>query len=345
MVQLRKSSGPSNILVTGGAGYVGAHAVKALAEGGYRPVVFDNLSSGYRQAVRWGEFVHGDIRDYAAVEEALQAFRIGAVIHFAGLVDQGRSLARPDMFYDVNVGGAATLLKAMKACGVSRLVYASSGAVYGPGGPVARKEGDALAPASPYGDTKLAAERMIAGYCKAFGLTAVALRFFIAAGADPSGLIGEARAPETHLIPLALASGLGVGAPLTVHGDDFDTPDGTSLRDYVHVGDVAAAHVLALETALPAGSFEAVNIGAGRVWSVFEVLDAVKRVLGRPVPFSIGKRRLGEPAMLLADTARASALMGWSAERSTLDQIVASAAAWRREPKYGGADGISGLLV
>jgi UDP-glucose 4-epimerase/UDP-arabinose 4-epimerase len=344
MVQLRKASGPSNILVTGGAGYIGAHTVKALAEGGYRPVVFDNLSSGFRKAARWGEFVHGDIRDYAAVEEALQTWRIGAVIHLAAVTDTARSIARPDLFYEVNVGGTGTLLRAMKACGVSRLVFSSTAAVYGAGAAAPFKENDPREPASPYADTKLACERMIAGYCKAFGISAIALRFFNAAGADASGLIGEAQSPETHLIPLALSAGLG-GSPLTVFGDDFDTPDGTAIRDYVHVSDLAAAHVLALETALPAGSFEAVNLASGRAVSVFEVLDAVRRALGRPAPFTVGGRRLGDPAVQIADPSKAQSLLGWTAEHSTIDEIVASAAAWRRDPKYGAAEGISALLV
>ncbi len=345
MVQLKKASGPSNILVTGGAGYVGAHTAKALADNGYRPVVFDNLSTGFREAVRWGAFVHGDVRDYAAVEEALTTWRIGAVVHFAGLTEAGQSVERPDQFYAVNVGGTATLLRAMKACGVSRLVYSSSGAVYGRNGKAPLVEEGPKDPATPYGDTKLACERMIAGYAKAFGVSGIALRYFHAGGADNSGLIGEVRHPETHLIPRALSSGLGLGPPLTVFGDDFDTPDGTCIRDYVHVTDLANAHIRALEKALPPGSFEAVNLSPGRGWSVFEVLDAVKRALGRPAPFTIGGRRLGDPAVLLADPAKAKRLLGWEPEHSSIDKIVSSAAAWRRSPKYGGAEGISALIA
>jgi UDP-glucose-4-epimerase GalE len=287
-----------NVLVTGGAGYIGAHTAKALAERGYKAVVFDNFSSGYREAVRWGEFVQGDIRDEAALGAAFAAHDIQAVIHFAGLIEVGRSTQRPDLFWDINVAGTRALLTAMQAHGVGRLVFSSSAAVYGQGGRGALEaipEAAPKAPASPYGDTKLACEWMISAQCRAYGLTAVALRYFNAAGADPSGIIGEAHEPETHLIPLAMAAGLGDGKPLTVFGDDFDTPDGTCLRDYIHVNDLATAHVAALEVDLPAGAFEAVNVGTGEGASVRQVVEAVARALGRPVPHSTGGRREGDP--------------------------------------------------
>jgi UDP-glucose 4-epimerase/UDP-arabinose 4-epimerase len=190
-------------------------------------------------------------------------------------------------------------------------------------------------PASPYGDTKLACERMIAAHCAAFGLTAVALRYFNAAGADPSGLIGEAHEPETHLIPLAIAAALGSGKPLTVFGDDFDTPDGTCLRDYIHVNDLAAAHVAALEAPLAAGAFEAVNVGTGSGRSVMQVVEAVGRAVGRPAPYTVGPRRPGDPDSLVADAGRARRVLGWSPTQSSLDQIVADAVKWERDPAYG----------
>ena len=326
------------VLVTGGAGYIGAHAAQALAAAGCRPVVYDNLSSGFRDAVRWGPFVHGDIRDLAALSEAMVDHRVGAVLHFAGLIEVGRSTRRPDLFWDINVGGTAQVLAAMRAAGVPRLVFSSSAAVYGqavPGGPPAISEDAPKSPSSPYGDTKLAGERLIAAHCRAFGLSAVALRYFNAAGADPAGRIGEAHDPETHLLPLAIAAALDDGAPLTVFGDDFDTPDGTCLRDYVHVVDLAEAHVAALRADLAPGAFDALNVGGGAGRSVREVIAAVGEVLGRAPRTLIGPRRDGDPASLVADTARAQARLGWTPSRSSLHQIVRDAGAWERNPAYG----------
>lgn len=326
------------VLVTGGAGYIGAHTAKALSERGFFPVVFDSLSSGFREAVRWGAFVHGDIRDTVALSEAMAEHGVKAVIHFAGLIEVGRSVAQPDIFWDINVAGTVSLLTAMRERGVGRLVFSSSAAVYGQGGRGALEtipEGAAKAPASPYGDTKLACEWMIEAQCRAYGLTAVALRYFNAAGADPSGLIGEAHEPETHLLPLAIAAALGEGKPLTVFGEDFDTPDGTCLRDYIHVNDLAAAHVAALEADLAAGAFEAVNVGTGQGHSVREVVEAVGRAAGRPVPHSIGARRAGDPPSLVADASRAKELLGWEPVCSSLDRIVADALRWEAQPAYG----------
>jgi UDP-glucose 4-epimerase/UDP-arabinose 4-epimerase len=326
------------VLVTGGAGFIGAHTAKALHERGYLPVVYDNLSSGYLEAVRWGPFVRGDIRDPRALAEAMAAYDVEAVIHFAGLIEVGRSVGQPDVFWEHNVAGTVSLLGAMRDCGVGRLVFSSSAAVYGQGGRGALEtipEEAAKAPSSPYGDTKLACERMIESQCRAYGLSGVALRYFNAAGADASGLIGEAHEPETHLIPLAIAAALGDGKQLTVFGDDFDTPDGTCLRDYIHVTDLAEAHVLAIEADLPAGAFEAVNVGTGKGASVFQVVEAVGRALGRAVPHAVGGRRAGDPPSLVADPSRARQLLGWSARRSGLDQIVADALRWESQPGYG----------
>jgi UDP-glucose 4-epimerase/UDP-arabinose 4-epimerase len=337
------------VLITGGAGYIGSHTAKALREAGLTPVVFDNLSSGRREAVQWGDFVHGDIRDTAALGEAIKVHEVSAVIHFASLIEVGRSTVRPDLFYEHNVGGTASLLAAMRANDVGRLVFSSSAAVYGQAGrgPLDTISEDAPKdPSSPYGDTKLACERMIAAYGRAFGLTAVALRYFNAAGADPSGLIGETHSPETHLIPLVIAAALGVGKPLTVFGDDFDTPDGTCLRDYIHVGDLADAHVAALEANLGAGAYEAVNVGTGQGASVFDVVGAVGRAVGHAVPHSVGARRAGDPPSLVANPARALELLGWRASRSALDQIVADALKWERSPHYGsGVRGKRGAMI
>jgi UDP-galactopyranose mutase len=328
------------VLVTGGAGYIGSHTAKALFDQGYTPVVFDNLSTGHREAVRWGPFVHGDIRDAAAVREAMREHDVGSIIHFAGRIEVGRSMARPDQFFDINVNGLAQVLAAARECGVARIVFSSSAAVYGDSGlptDAALTEDLPKTPTSCYGETKLIGEWMLADHCRAFGLSAVALRYFNASGADPSGLIGEAHHPETHLIPLAIQAALGVGPPLTVFGDDFDTPDGSCLRDYIHVCDLAAAHVAALEAPMAPGTFEAVNVGAGAGASVLDVIKAVAEVVGRPVPHAIGPRRAGDPPSLVADPARARALLGWSAKRSDLVRIVKDAVEWSRYPKFGPA--------
>ncbi|HEY2751947.1 UDP-glucose 4-epimerase GalE [Phenylobacterium sp.] len=327
-----------SVLVTGGAGYIGAHTAKALHERGFRPVVYDNLNSGFREAVRWGPFVHGDIRDPVALGEAIEAHGVKSVIHFAGLIEVGRSVTHPDLFWDVNVSGTTTLLTVLRERAVGRLVFSSSAAVYGQGARGALEtiaETAEKAPASPYGDTKLAAEWLIQAQCRAYGLSAVALRYFNAAAADPSGVIGEAHEPETHLIPLAIAAAIGDGRPLTVFGRDFETPDGTCLRDYIHVSDLAAAHVAALEVDLAAGAFEPVNVGTGEGRSVSEVVEAVGRAVGRPVPHSVGARRAGDPPSLVADPRRAQDLLGWSAQRSALEDIVADALRWERNPAYG----------
>lgn len=328
----------SAVLVTGGAGYIGAHTAKALHDRGFTPVVYDNLSSGFRDAVKWGPFVHGDVRDRAALSEAMESFAIQAVIHFAGLIEVGRSVTKPDLFWDINVTGTNILLTVMRERAVKRLVFSSSAAVYGQSGRSTQEdisEDAEKAPASPYGDTKLAAERMIAAQCAAYGLSAVALRYFNAAGADPSGAIGEAHEPETHLIPLAIGAALGRGKALTVFGHDFQTPDGTCLRDYIHVRDLASAHVAAIEVGLAPGGFEAVNVGTGEGRSVMQVVEAVARATGQPVPHSIGERRDGDPASLVANPQRALDLLGWAPRHSSLEEIIADALRWERNPAYG----------
>ena len=319
-------------MVTGGAGFIGSHTAKALAEAGHTPVVYDNLTSGSREAVRWGDLVEGDIRDADTLGAAIDRYRVDGVIHFAGLIEVGRSVQRPDLFYDHNVGGVGVLLSAMKDRGIPRLVFSSSAAVYG-----AQSRGAAIlvetapkAPSSPYGETKLVGEWMIEAHTRAFGLSAVALRYFNAAGADSSGTLGEAHQPETHLIPLAIEANLSPVTPLKVFGDDFDTPDGSCLRDYIHVSDLARAHVLALTTPMAAGDFEALNVGTGHGHSVFEVIDAVDRACGRPTPRETVGRRAGDPASLVADPTLIRERLGWAPVASDLDHIVQTALRWRR---------------
>ena len=326
------------VLVTGGAGYIGSHTAKALARAGHVPVVFDDLSNGHREAVRWGPLVIGDVRDPVALEACMREHRIDSVINFAGLIEVGRSAVDPDKFWDVNLGGVAAVLRAMRACGVDRLVFSSTAAVYGQPDVASLeplRETLPCLPINPYGDSKLAAERLIAASARAFGLQAVALRYFNACGADPEGEIGEAHQPESHLIPLAIEAALGFGPALTVFGQDFPTPDGSCVRDYIHVADLAQAHVLALAADAGPDGFVAMNLGTGRGYSVLEVVEAVSRAAGRPTPFSVGPRRAGDPASLVAHAARARERLGWTPACSGLDGIVATALAWRRAPAFG----------
>ena len=330
-------SGPSGML-TGGAGYIGAQTALALEAAGWRPVIFDNLGYGRRESAPWGEFVHGDIRDAGAVRDALRRHGVVAVIHLAGLKDVALSVARPDLFYDHNLFGTASLLAAMRDCGVQRLVLSSSAAVYGDSAAGASdapiSEDAPKSPSSPYGHTKLAAEEMIAAHCRAFGASAMALRYFNAAGADPEGATGEIRRDATHLIPRLLDAMLGRSGPITVFGDDYDTPDGSCVRDYIHVGDLARAHVAALKAPVVAGSFAALNVGTGVGHSVFEVLGATEQVLGRRAPFVLGPRRPGDPARLVADASRIRRVLDWTPLESSLESIVRTAFEWRSGERF-----------
>jgi UDP-glucose 4-epimerase/UDP-arabinose 4-epimerase len=328
------------ILVTGGAGYIGSHTCKALARSGYEPVVFDDLSNGHREAVRWGPLVVGDVRDSAAVSACMKNHAVSAVIHFAGLIEVGRSVREPAVFWDHNLNGVASVLGAMRVNAIERIVFSSTAAVYGqPGladnGPL-REEAISV-PINPYGDSKLAAERLIAAHGRAHGIQGVALRYFNASGADPEGEIGEAHQPESHLIPLAIEAALGLGPALTVFGRDFPTADGACIRDYIHVADLAAAHVRALDAPTGEGGFIAMNLGLGRGVSVLEVIEAVSRATGRPTPFTVGPRRPGDPAVLVADPSRARRLLAWRPAYETIDDIVATALAWRLNPRFGPA--------
>jgi UDP-glucose 4-epimerase/UDP-arabinose 4-epimerase len=298
--------------------------------------VFDNLSAGYREAVRWGPLVEGDVRDPAALAAAMRVHEVSAVIHFAALIEAERSVSRPDLFYDINVGGARSLLAAMREANVARLVFSSTGSFYArPTEDRPMREDDPKAPANPYAETKLVSERMIEAHCKAFGIAAVALRYFNASGADASGDLGEAHEPETHLIPIAVEAALGLRPELTVYGTDYPTADGACVRDYVHVEDLAAAHLAALDLDQAPGDFRAYNIGTGKGYSVLDVIAAIERAFNHPVAYKVGPRRPGDPASIVADPSRANAELGWRARRG-IDDIVRSAIAWRRAPKYGG---------
>jgi UDP-arabinose 4-epimerase len=318
------------VLVTGGAGYVGSHACKALAGAGYRPIVYDNLSRGHREAVRWGPLIEGDLHDLPGLAASLRAHKVMAVMHFAALAYVGESMADPAMYYRNNVGGTLALLAAMREAEVTRIVFSSTCAVYGAPDRVPIVEATAKAPLNPYGETKLAIERVLHWYNQAYGLRFAALRYFNAAGADPEGEIGENHEPETHLIPRVLRAALGTGEPVEVYGTDYATPDGTAIRDYIHVADLADAHVRALGHLAGNGESGALNLGTGQGCSVRQVIAAVERIAGRPVPFRETARRAGDPPELVADPALARTRLDWQPRHSDLDTIIGTALAWER---------------
>ena len=320
----------SIILVTGGAGYVGAHACKALAARGYRPVVYDNLVYGHEEAVRWGPLEMGDIADRVRLDEIFDRHRPAAVMHFAAFTYVGESVADPGKYYRNNVAGTLTLLEAMRDHRVDRLIFSSTAAVYGIPDRVPIPEQAATVPINPYGQSKLMIERLLGDFHAAHGLRSVALRYFNAAGADPDNEIGERHDPECHLIPLALDAVAGEGPALSVFGEDYPTDDGTCIRDYIHVADLAEAHVLALESLNREEGSRAFNLGTGRGYSVREVIETIERVTGRTVPHSVGERRPGDPAVLVADPELAKRELQWAPQLSDLDTIVRTAWAWHR---------------
>lgn len=314
------------ILVTGGAGYIGSHVCKALARSGRVPVAFDNLSRGHREDVRWGPFEHGDVRDAGRVAEAMRRHRVTSVIHFAAFAYVHESVEDPGLYHDNNVGGMIGLLKACRLAGVDRIVLSSSCAVYGVPAKLPIGEDARRAPITPYGHSKAVAEQMLEDYEAAYGVRAVRLRYFNACGADPEGELSEKHDPETHLIPLALLAAAGRIEALPICGDDYPTPDGSCIRDYIHVADLAAGHLLALNHLERGGAGLAVNLGSGAGHSVKQVVEAVARVTGRRPPVRVSPRRPGDPPALYADTTRAREALGFTAKRSSLDQIIADAA-------------------
>jgi UDP-glucose-4-epimerase GalE len=322
----------NTVLVTGGAGYVGSHVCLALAAAGYRPVVYDNLSRGHRRAVQFGPFEDGDIGDGRRLREVFERHRPTAVLHFAALTYVGESMTDPAAYYRTNVAGSLSLLEAMRTAAVDTIVFSSTAAVYGTPKAMPIAESAALEPINPYGTSKLAVERMLADFARAYGFRATALRYFNAAGADPEARIGEDHDPETHLIPLVLDAALGRRDAITVFGEDYPTADGTCIRDYIHVLDLAEAHVRALAYLTERGepTFLGLNLGTGEGCSVRAVIDAARRITGRPIPVRTGARRAGDPPELVADPARAMALLGWRPQRADLDSLVGDAWRWHR---------------
>ncbi len=321
------------VLVTGGAGYIGSHTCKVLAKAGFTPVTYDSLSRGHEWSVRWGPLERGDVLDKAALAAVFHRYRPVAVVHFAGLIYVGESVKEPLLYYRHNVGGTLALLETMQAAGVRHLVFSSSAAVYGIPAQVPIVEDAELRPINPYGASKHMAERLVADAAAAWPLTWTALRYFNAAGADPDGELGEAHDPEPHLVPRALAAAARDLPEFGIFGDDYDTPDGTCIRDYIHVSDLAEAHVAALRYLLDGKPSRPINVGTGRGYSVREVVDTVKRVTGRDFACPIGPRRPGDPARLVADAARATELLGLACRYPALADIVGHAWAWYQKRK------------
>ncbi|MEX2449940.1 MAG: UDP-glucose 4-epimerase GalE [Rhodospirillales bacterium] len=325
-----------NVLVIGGAGYVGSHACKALARAGCTPVTFDDLSTGHDWAVQWGPFERGSILEPTSLDRVLKKYDPAAVMHFASRISVGESVQKPEEYYEVNVTGSVNVLEAMHRHGCRSIVFSSSAAVYAGTGDALLAETAPLAPANPYGHTKHLVEQLLSEYGDDHGFRAIALRYFNAAGADPDGEIGEDHEPETHLIPLAIKAALGLEPGLSIFGDDYPTPDGTCVRDYVHMNDLARAHVLAMERLEFEGGVDFINIGGGDGRTVREVIEAVKKVSGRDFPVSVAARRAGDAVRLVADIARAEKVLGWRPEQSDLTTVVETAWAWHAK-HHGGA--------
>ncbi|MEE8294671.1 MAG: UDP-glucose 4-epimerase GalE [Sphingomonadales bacterium] len=319
-----------NILVLGGAGYVGSHTCKALSEAGYNPVVYDNLSQGFEWAVRWGPLEVGDARAEARLREVFAKYQPAALFHFAGFIAVGESVQKPDLYYDNNINGLLSVLKIAREFEVKNMVFSSSAAIYGNPEKTPIPEDHPKKILNPYAATKYMSELMLGDYDKAFGFGSVSLRYFNAAGADANGEAGEAHEPETHLIPLAFRALYDPGFTLSVFGSDYDTADGTAVRDYVHVTDLADAHVRALKYLEKGGASAAFNLGSGKGYSVREIIKTIEEVAGKPLRSKEAPRRAGDPAILVADIKKAEKVLGWVPNYSDLETIIKTADAWEK---------------
>lgn len=325
----------STILVVGGAGYIGSHMVKALLEAGHRIVVLDDLSRGHRDMVTGGAFVEGDLGDVDVLQGLFEHHRIDAVMHFAALSLVGESVEKPLLYYQNNVAKTLTLIEQMHRFGVDKFIFSSTAAVYGECGDKPIDEGHRCDPLNPYGMTKLVIERLLQDCGRSLGLKSVCLRYFNAAGADESGRIGERHEPETHLIPIVLQVAAGMRDQVKIFGQDYPTADGTCIRDYVHVNDLAQAHLLALDSLLAGGESRIYNLGNSRGSSVREVLDTARAVTGHAIPCVAAARRPGDPAVLVADSARIRQELGWKPRYEDLTTIIATAWQWHQQEPHG----------
>jgi UDP-glucose 4-epimerase len=321
------------ILVTGGAGYIGSHVVKELRRKGYRPLVYDNLSTGHRWAIKGDELIEGDLGDKRRVEEILHKEKPVAVMHFAASAVVGESVERPELYFRNNVINSFNLLEAMLAAGVKCFIFSSSAAVYGNPQRVPIVEDHPLSPVNPYGECKVFVEKALRWYEQAHGLRYISLRYFNAAGADPEGELGEAHDPETHLIPRVLDVAAGKMPFIEIYGIDYDTPDGTCIRDYIHVADLAQAHLLALEALLDGAQSRVYNLGNQRGFSVKEVVDLARAVTNHPIPVQESSRRQGDPPVLVASSERIKKELGWEPRYDTLEIIVETAWRWIKKGK------------
>ena len=322
------------VLVCGGAGDIGSHVAKQLATSGIEVTVLDNLSTGHREAVRWGRLIKADLMDPPALDSVFSGRRFDAVMHFCARSLVGESMAQPYAYYANNVAGTLNLLEAMRKHGVNRLVFSSTAAVFGLPLSDSIDESHPMAPINPYGASKAMVERILADAVQAHGLGSVSLRYFNAAGASADGDIGESHQPETHLIPNILRAALGTGPRLKVFGNDYPTADGTCVRDYIHVDDLAQAHMLALDLLASRPGAHAFNLGNGHGFSVNEVIQATRQVIGRPVPFDLAPRRPGDPPTLVASSACAQAILGWQPRHTLLEPIIESAWRWHRAQAF-----------
>ncbi|MBI5520330.1 MAG: UDP-glucose 4-epimerase GalE [Desulfovibrio sp.] len=320
----------AQILVTGGAGYIGSHTAKRLASAGFETVVLDNLSTGHRDFARWGAFVQGDIADGELLDRLFTSRTIDAVVHFAAASQVGESVREPLRYYRNNVAGTVSLLSAMRRHGVETLVFSSTCAVYGPPFDVLLTEDHPSAPISPYAKSKRMMEDVMEDMGRAGCLRHVALRYFNAAGADPEAEVGERHNPETHLIPLVLQAALGQREALSIFGDDYDTPDGTAIRDYIHVQDLADAHILALRHLQKGGAPGAFNLGNGQGHSVRQIIDAAREVTGRDIPTRMAPRREGDSPRLVGDASKARRVLGWNPQLADIRRIIETAWAWHK---------------
>jgi len=324
----------TNILVTGGAGYIGSHACKALKAAGYTPVTYDNLVTGWRDAVKFGPFEQGDLSDRARLDEVFARYRPAAVMHFAALSQVGEAMSEPGRYWRNNVAGSLTLIEAACAAGCLDVVFSSTCATYGEHDNVVLDEDTPQQPLNAYGASKRAVEDILRDFEAAHGLRAVIFRYFNVAGADPEAEVGEHHRPETHLIPVMLEAIDGARPALTVHGTDYDTPDGTCIRDYVHVCDLVDAHVLGLKWLQAGKGSRVFNLGTGSGFSVMQVIEQSRSVTNRAVPYQTGPRRAGDATKLVSGSTRAEQELGWTPARSTLDQMIADAWRWHQTGHY-----------